>query len=403
MLYSNSMDKIEELLARGVEKVYPSKEELQIAIEKGKLRVYQGFDATSPDLHIGHMVGLRKLRQWQELGHTVIFLIGDFTSTIGDPTGKDSSRVSLTRDQVLQNAKTYKEQAGKILRFDGDNPAQLKFNSEWLGKMSASDFLALSKNVTHSQVVERDMFQERLKKGYDITINEFLYPIMQAYDSVHMDIDVEVGGEDQTFNMLMGRKLLRNLKQKEKFVMTTPLLTDSQGQKIGKSEGNAIALNNKPNDLFAKIMTLSDDVIVKGLEYLTDLPMDKIKAVEKQIKEGENPITHKKRLAFEVVKQLTSHEEAHEAQEGFEKGDTITVSIVKLTKSFISSSSITQGLVELGLATSISDAKRIIEQNGLKINNSLINDPNKPLSDLIKGGETVQRGQKKAVKIDIED
>ncbi len=390
-----------DLLSRGVEKIYPSKQELEEKLAKNKLRVYQGFDPTSPQLHIGHMVGLRKLKQFQELGHTVIFLIGDFTATIGDPSGKDSARKTLTHNEVLKNAKTYKEQASKILKFDGENSVQIKFNSEWLGKMSAADFLSLAQKITYGQVVERDMFQKRIKKREEISINEFLYPIMQAYDSVEMDIDVEVGGSDQTFNMLMGRKLMRNIKQKEKIVLTTPLLTDSLGNKIGKTEGNVIAIDEKPEDLFAKIMALSDDVIIKGLEYLTDLEMDKIEQIAKDIKKRRNPITYKKMLAFEVVKQLNDHNLAHKAQEGFEKGESISVPTVELPLSFISGASIAQGTVRMGLASSISDAKRVVKQGGLKINNIVIKNPNEPLSSYLRGGEVVKRGQKKAVRIEI--
>jgi len=304
--------KIEELLTRGVDKIYPSKEKLEEILRSGKkLRLYQGFDPTGDKLHLGHMVGLRKLAGWQALGHHVIFLIGDYTARIGDPTGKLSTRKVLTHEQTLANAKNYKAQASKILKFDGDNRAEVLFNGDWLGKLSAIEFLKIAGNLTYSQVIERDMFQERLKRGQDINTNEFLYPVMQAYDSVAMDVDLEVGGKDQMFNMLMGRKLMRNILKKEKFVMTTKLLEDSQGVKIGKTESNVIALDDKPKDLFGKIMAFPDGVISQCFESLTMIPLKEIP--------NKDPLADKKRLAFEIVKDLNNSEKAMEAQEAWEK------------------------------------------------------------------------------------
>jgi len=214
--------KIEELLTRGVERIYPSKEKLKEILNSGKkLRLYQGFDPTGDKLHIGHMVGLKKLAAWQALGHHVIFLIGDFTAMVGDPSGKFSTRKVLTHEETLANAKTYKEQASKILKFDGKNGAEVLFNGDWLGELTAIEFLKIAGNLTYSQVIERDMFQERLKRGQDINTNEFLYPVMQAYDSVAMDVDLELGGTDQMFNMLMGRKLMRNILKKERNCLRT--------------------------------------------------------------------------------------------------------------------------------------------------------------------------------------
>ncbi len=307
---NSNKDKIDELLTRGVEKIYPSREKLEEVLRSGKkLKLYQGFDPTGDKLHIGHMVGLRKLAEWQELGHHVIFLIGDYTAMIGDPSGKLSSRKVLTHKETLENAKNYKQQASKILKFDGDNPVEIVFNGDWLGKLSAIEFLQIAGNLTYSQVIERDMFQERLKKGQDIYTNEFLYPIMQAYDSVALNVDLEVGGKDQMFNMMMGRKLMRNILKKEKFVMTTKLLEDKFGVKIGKTEGNAIALDDKPGDLFGKIMSFPDEVIAQCFESLTTIPMQEIP--------NKDPLKDKKRLAFEIVKDLNDEKKAEEAQEAW--------------------------------------------------------------------------------------
>lgn len=402
------MDKIDELLTRGVEAIYPSREELEKVLRSGKkLKLYQGFDPTSPELHVGHMVGLRKLRQWQDLGHEVIFLIGDFTGMIGDPTGKDKTRLPLTREQVLENAKTYKKQAGKILRFEGENPIIIKYNSEWLNKLSAADLLRLTSYLSIQQTIERDMFQKRLKSSMDISLTEFLYPLLQGYDSIAMDVDVEIGGTDQLFNMMAGRDLMHKIKRKNKFVITTPLLTDASGRKIGKTEGNVIALTDTPEDLYGKLMTLPDDVIIKGFEYLTDVSMEEIENIKNAIDSGENPMIYKKKLAFEITKQLNNEEEAKNAQESFERtaqrGEIPTsLSIVYWTQTFVSGATVVQGTVAAELAASNSEAKKIIQQGGLKINNQVVKDPNASLASFISKNENImQRGPRRVKKIEV--
>ncbi|MCL5433039.1 MAG: tyrosine--tRNA ligase [Patescibacteria group bacterium] len=390
------MDKVGELLSRGVETIYPSKEELEKVLRSGKkLRIYEGFDPTSPQLHIGHLVSLRKLRQWQDLGHEVIFLIGDFTGMIGDPTGKDKTRIPLTKEQVKENAKTYKDQASKILRFDGENPVTIRYNSEWLEKMSITELAELMRYLSVQQIIERDMFQRRLKNNMDIAISEFLYPLMQGYDSVAMEIDVEVGGNDQLFNMMIGRDLLHRIKRKNKFVMTTPILEDSMGVKIGKTEGNAIAISDSPNDLYAKLMALGDDVIVKGFTYLTDIPMDEIQNIEKEIEKGNHPMIYKKKLAFEIVKGLNSDEEAKNAQENFER----TVQQKEVPSDIIElpvedNYTVAEVLIAGDFVESKSEAKRLIEQGGVELNDKRITDPN------TKAEEGILRvGKRKFVKI----
>lgn len=402
------MDKADELLTRGVDKIYPSKEELENVLKSGKkLKIYQGFDPTSPQLHIGHMIGLRKLRQWQDLGHEVIFLIGDFTATIGDPTDKDAARVPMTREEVERNAKTYKEQASRILDFEGKNPVKMMFNSDWLGKISAQDLLKLAGNITHSQLIERDMFQKRLKKSSDVYLSELLYPLMQAYDSLHLEVDVEIGGTDQIFNMLMGRKLMRNVEKKEKFVMALPLLTVTADKKMGKSEGNAIPIDDEPSQLFAKIMALGDDVIVKGFEYLTDLPMEDINKINEDLKLGKNPMSYKKMLAFEIVKQLNSHDVAHKAQQQFEKTvqNKITPENVQTIIVEPKTKITPQFLVENKLTNSNSEAKRLFEQGGIELDGKkigpkmdfyLINDPDNITLNILKVGK------RKIVKLKVQ-
>ena len=236
--------KIQEALTRGVENIYPNREGLEKILNSGKkLKIFNGIDPTGPSLHLGHVVVLLKLKQLQDLGHQIIILIGDFTAQIGDPTDKLAARKPLTHKQVLQNARDYKKQIGKILDL---KKTVFKYNSKWLSKLSFTDFLQLSAHFTAQQTLQREMFKQRLNQGKDLYLHEFFYPLMQAYDSVAMDVDMEIGGNDQTFNMLAGRTLMRKMKNKEKFVLTTKLLVDPEGAKMGKTAGNMAALNDKP-------------------------------------------------------------------------------------------------------------------------------------------------------------
>lgn len=395
------MEKINQLVSRGVERVIPSKQELEKVLGSGrKLKVYQGFDPTSPQLHIGHLVGLRKLKQWQDAGHQVIFLVGDFTAMIGDPTGRDKTRTPLSREQVLTNAKAYKELAGRILRFGGKNPAIIKYNSQWLSKLSMANLLHLTSHLTYQQIIERDMFQRRIQKGKDVALSEFLYPFLQGYDSVAMDVDVEVGGSDQFFNMMTGRDLMRKLKRKEKFVMTTPLLTDAKGEKIGKTEGNAIAITGPAHKLFAAIMNLPDEIIISGLEWLTDVNLEEIRAIEKAIEKGTNPLNFKKRLAFEIVKQLDGRDAAYQAQEEFErvfqKGKKPKeAEPIKLSKS---KWELINFLVGYNLVQSKSAAKRLVGQGAIEIDGQTITGNQIEF----KNGQIVRIGKKKFVKVLLE-
>lgn len=374
---------IEELLTRGVDKIYPTKEALAALLQSGKkLKLYQGFDPTGTELHIGHMVGLRKLSQWQKLGHHVIFLIGTGTGQAGDPTGKLSSREKFFDEEELKhNAKDYVMQAKKLLDFEGENAVEIVHNGDWLNKLNLADILSIAGNLTVQQLVERDMFQERIKNHTDINMREFLYPILQGYDSVAMDVDLELGGSDQTFNMLIGRKLQRAINNREKFVMTTPLLADASGKKIGKSEGNVISITATPNDLYGSIMSLSDDVIVKGLEYLTDIPITEVKEIEKKISDGQNPIEFKKLLAFEIVKQLNDESAATSASQAFQN----TVQNKELPENIASISvnvpiSLSAIALEQKLIDSNSEWKRMVEQGGVSFNDEKITNPSEPFT-----------------------
>lgn len=373
------MDKITEVLSRGVEKIYPSKEALEKLLRSGKkIRLYLGIDPSNPQLHLGNAVPLRKLRQFQDLGHKVILLVGDFTGMIGDPTDKSAARIKLTKKQALENARTYKEQASKILRFSGENPVEMKFNSEWLAKLTFSEVVEIASNFTVQQMIERDFFQRRISENRPIFLHEFLYPLMQAYDSIAMDVDLEIGGSDQIFNMLCGRTLMKAINGKEKFVLAVPLLIGTNGEKMGKSLGNFIAVSESPNEMFGKVMSVKDELIVQYFELCTNVSPELIEQYKMALQSGgTNPMDLKKKLAREIVTQLRSAKEALEAAEEFErvfqKGKTpvYDILIYDIKPGGIN---IVDLLVNCGLAPSKSEAKRLVTQGAVEINNAVIND-----------------------------
>ncbi len=308
--------KIEEILTRGIEAIYPSKEFLEKKLLSGeRLTIYWGIDPTGPNIHIGHAVPIRKLAELQKLGHRIIFLIGDFTAMIGDPD-KLSVRVPLTRKQVLENARNYKKQASRFVNF-GFGGAEIKYNSKWLDKLSFGELLKISSHLTYSQIIKRSMFQERIKQGRDIYLNEFMYPLMQGYDSVILDVDGEIGGSDQIYNMLVGRDLFKKVKNKEKFVLSTKLLEDNSGTKMGKTTGNMVILDETPEEMFGKIMSWTDGMILPGFELCTDVSIEEIEKIKKDLESGTNPRDLKARLAKEIVRIYHGEEKAQKAEENF--------------------------------------------------------------------------------------
>ncbi len=390
-------NKIKEALEKGVEKIYPNSKALEKVLKSGKrIRLYCGYDPTAPSLHIGHAITLRKLAQFQRLGHEVIFLIGDFTGMIGDPTDKTAARKRLTRAQVQQNLRNYKKQAGKILKFSGNNPAKIMFNSKWNDKLSFTDLINLASNFTAQQMIVRDMFRKRIREDKLIFLSEFLYPLIQAYDSVAMDVDLEVGGSDQMFNMLRGRDLMRKLKNKEKFVLTTKLLEDSTGKKMGKTEGNVIGLDEEPKEMFGQIMAWPDSLIFSGFELCTDLSMDEISKIRAQ---KNNPRDDKARLAREIVTIYHSKSAAIKAEREFNRifKEKKTPSKLKSYKLLAKKLSILDLLIKTKLAPSKSEAKRLISQGAVKLDNRVIKDWQKKITPL--SGAILQVGKKKFIKL----
>jgi len=393
--------KIDELLTRGVEKIYPSREALEKKLNSGqKIRLYCGFDPTAKSLHLGHLIQLRKLAQFQALGHEVIFLIGDFTGMIGDPTDKTETRQKLTRQEVLNNARYYKKQASKILKFSGPNSARLMYNSQWNDKLSFLDLVELASHFTVQQMIIRDMFQERLKKRKPIYLHEFLYPLIQAYDSVAMDVDLEVGGRDQIFNMLCGRDLMKALKNKEKFVLATKLLVSTSGEKMGKSEGNALNLDEEPIQMYGKVMSWSDEFIIPALELCTDVALEEIKEIEAAIRQDRlNPRDAKARLARELVATLHNRKAATEAEKEFErvfqrKEKPTRIPLFKTAKKRYP---LLDLLVESRLVSSKSEAKRLIQQKGVKVDGRVMDNWESEIN--IKDEEVIQVGKRRFIKI----
>ncbi len=390
--------KIQELLTRGVENIYPKKEFLEARLKEGRqLTLYTGYDPTAPTLHIGHAITMMKLRQFQDLGHRVIMLIGDFTGMIGDPTDKTSARTKLTHEQVLNNCKNYQKQASTILNFEGDNPVEVKYNGEWLGKMNLADILDLTSHFTVDRLLERDMFVKRKEEKKPIWLHEFLYPVMQAFDSVAMDVDGEVGGNDQTFNMLAGRDLMKDLKNKEKFVLTAKLLVDNTGKKMGKSEGNMIALTDTPEDMFGKVMSWTDDMILKGFELCTKLPMDEVKKIEREKNTDVNPRDIKMRLASEVVKTFLGEKEAQKAQEYFVDTFRKKEQPDEMPEVEPSVYDIATLLVEAKVCKSKGEARQVIDQGGVKINEIKVEV--KDYAHVVKKDDVVQKGARWFVKV----
>jgi tyrosyl-tRNA synthetase len=390
-----------DVIYRGAEEVL-LKDELVAKLAKGQpLKIKAGFDPTAPDLHLGHTVLINKLKQFQDLGHDVLFLIGDFTGMIGDPTGKSATRKPLTQEDVARNAETYKEQVFKIL-----DPAKttVMFNSQWMGEMSAADMIQLAAKQTVARMLERDDFKKRYTGGQSIAIHEFLYPLIQGWDSVAMEADVELGGTDQKFNLLMGRELQKDQGQEPQIVLTMPILEGLDGvQKMSKSLNNYIGINDEPNEMFGKVMSISDDLMWRYFELLSFRPMDEIATFKARVESGENPRDIKFELGKELVARFHNQDAAEQAQAAFiarfQKGaipDDIDEVTLTAQEDAIA---LPNALKEAGLCASTSNARQMIKQGAVKIDGDKCDDEKHRLA---KGsGQVVQVGKRKFAKIII--
>ncbi|WGZ93514.1 MAG: tyrosine--tRNA ligase [Candidatus Thiothrix putei] len=398
------MDDVADLmqeLVRGCEEVLVEAE-LVAKLKKGKpLRIKAGFDPTAPDLHLGHTVLINKMRQFQDAGHQILFLIGDFTGMIGDPTGKSTTRPPLTVEQVQQNSLTYQEQIFKIL--DPDK-TEIMFNSAWMNQLGSAGLIQLAAKQTVARMLERDDFTKRYKSGQSIAIHEFLYPLVQGYDSVAMKADVELGGTDQKFNLLMGRDLQRQYGQEQQVVMTMPLLEGLDGvNKMSKSLGNYIGITDAPNDMFGKIMSISDELMWRYFELLSFRPLTELKRFKQDVEQGANPRDLKFLLAEELIARFHSQAAAVGAREDFiarfQKGampdEMDEISLVAEGAGM----PIASLLKAAGLIGSTSDALRMIQQGGVKVDGIKVEDRNL----LIEKGITAvfQVGKRKFAKITL--
>lgn len=391
---------IEDTLAifeRGADEILPL-EELKKKLQKNKpLRIKVGFDPTAPDLHLGHTVVINKMKQLQDLGHEIIFLIGDFTGMIGDPSGKNVTRKPLTKDEVLENSKSYQEQVFKILDKD---KTRIAFNSEWMGKMSSSEMVSLASKQTVARMLERDDFSKRYKSEQAISIHEFLYPLVQGYDSLALQADMELGGTDQKFNLLMGRDLQKQAGKEPQVILTMPLLEGLDGvQKMSKSLDNYIGIDETPDDMFGKLMSISDKLMWRYLELLSFESLETIESWKKEVEDGENPRNIKFRLAEEIITRFHSNELAKQAQQNFIDRFAKNQTPDKMDEfTFQNGTKIANLLKDSNLVSSTSEAFRMIKQGAAKMDGEKIT--NKDLEPTA-GTSVYQVGKRKFARVTI--
>ena len=398
----NEIDQQIEQISRGIDEILLI-DDLREKLKTGKsLRIKAGFDPTAPDLHLGHTVLINKLRQFQDLGHEVLFLIGDFTGMIGDPTGKNATRPPLTRDEVIENAKTYEQQIFKIL---DPERTLVMFNSSWMNDLGADGLISLAARHTVARMLERDDFNKRYSSGKPIAIHEFLYPLVQGYDSVAMKADVELGGTDQRFNMLVGRELQKDFGQKPQVVITLPILEGLDGvNKMSKSLGNYIGINESPDEQFGKLMSVSDDLMWRYFELLSFRPMKEIEGFKRDVDSGSNPRDIKFLLAEEIIERFHSKEDATKARENFisrfQKGalpEDIEDKVLEVGDKGIP---LANALREAGLTSSTSESRRMIKQGAVKVDGERVSDESLLLAVGTK--QVVQVGKRRIARIQID-
>lgn len=389
------MDKIDQLLTRGVERIYPKRQALEKRLRsKKKIRLYLGIDPTGTKLHLGHTIPLRKLQQFAQLGHETILLFGTGTVLVGDPSQRARARNPITESEIKQNIATWKEQVGKIIDF---KKVKIKQNADWLLKLKLKDIINIASKISAVQLFKRDMFQERLKRRDTIWAHETLYPLLQGYDSVVMDVDLEIGGNDQTFNMLTGRELIKKMKNKEKFVLTTPMILGTDGKQMSKTSQNCIWLTDSPAEMFGKLMSIPDNLILPYFELLTNLSIQRYGNLVKT-----DPMEAKKQLAHAIVTIYHSKNEADKTQQEFERviqkkalPSKIPVLTIKKRKTM----NIIELLVKSNLCRSRGEAKRLIKQNGVKINQQTVNSVRFAVG--LKNDIIIQVGKRRFLKIRI--
>ncbi len=388
------MDPIQELLTRRVQTILPDKDSLEAKLRSGdKIRLYQGFDPTGSRLHLGHTIGMRNLQSFAEQGHTVFAIFGTGTVLVGDPSERDTGRKLITEEEIQANLETWKDQVGKIMDLER---IKIVFNGDWLVPLTLKDIIKIASNISSVQLFKRDSFQKRLDKGQTVWFHETMYPLLQGYDSVHLDVDLEIGGNDQTFNMLVGRELQKKMNNRDKWVLTNPMILGTDGNQMSKTSGNCIFLDDSAEDMYGKTMAISDEQIKPYMQLLTNIPMAEIDSLPP------DPLNNKKRLAFEITKQFHGESGASKAQNFFET----TFQSKKFTD--IPEQSITNAnptalslLTELGVSQSNADRKRLIRDGAISVNDQKITDLNQPLS--LKTGDIIKTGKHSYIKISLKD
>jgi len=373
---------IEELLSRGVEKIYPDREALEKILKQRKIRLYLGIDPTGSRLHLGHAILLRKLQKFAELGHEAILLIGTGTVLVGDPSQRSGAREQIDEGEIQRNIATWRKQAEKILDF---SKVQIKQNGDWLLKLTMKDLISIASHISAVQLFKRDIFQERLNRGDTVWDHETFYPLLQGYDSVAMDVDLEIGGTDQTFNMLIGRELMRKMRGKEKYVLTVPMILGTDGKPMSKTSGNCVWLKDEPSEMYGKLMSIPDEQIDSYLELATDIPQVELDSAKKLA-----PLDKKRLLALTVVKMYHGEEKAQQVQKEFKNvfskgGIPEGAPVWKIAGQKVDLISL---LAEKGITSSKSEARRFLEQGGVSLNEKKLTEPEAILeSGILKIGK----------------
>jgi len=383
-------EKINTVLTRGVNSILPSEKDLRKLIGDRKIKLYLGVDATGSQLHLGHTIPLRKLIEFSDHGHEAVLVFGTGTVLVGDPSERETGRKLISEEEVNQNIKNWKEQVAPLVDF---SKVKIVENGDWLKPLKLKDLVDISSNISAIQLFKRDTFQKRIKKGDTVWYHETLYPILQGYDSVVLDVDLEIGGTDQEFNMLIGRELQKKMNKRDKFVLTTPMIMGVDGKQMSKTSGNCVWLNDKPNDMYGKLMKIPDNQIIPYMELVTDIPLEKVEKHKEDIKSGNlSQIDGKKKLAYAVVNQLHNKNAADEAEKYFEK------TFQKRSADYEDSVTLGKNLAETVANAgnvSVSEAKRLISSGSVDLNDNTITDP----THIPASGDKMKIGKKKFVRI----
>lgn len=387
-----SMNNSNEILTRRVEKVLPDNKGLSELLSQRKIRLYQGFDPTGGRLHLGHTIGLRKLMDFARAGHEVIFLFGTGTVLVGDPSQRDTGRKLITQEEIDENIKNWQSQVSPIVDF---SKVQIRQNGDWLTKLTLKDLISIASNISAVQLFKREMFVRRIDRGDTVWYHETMYPLLQGYDSVAMDVDLEIGGTDQEFNMLIGRELQRKMNNREKFVLTVPMILGTDGQPMSKTRGNAVWLDDSAEDMYGKLMSIPDTQIKPYMELLTNIPMDEIENLP------DSPLENKKRLALDITSQFHGPQKALEAQNHFQSTvqEGAVPEEIMVFQGQKGPHTYLEMLKKADLQLSNSEIKRLFEQGGVEVNNKKVTDPSEVYN--FSGGEIFKIGKRTFRKLKV--